>query len=40
MQMLLPIMTEAKCLSYYNYNCRICLIHLEELEKLVFFSKQ
>lgn len=38
MQMLLPIMTEAKSLRYCNCNCRVCLIHLGELEKLAFFQ--
>lgn len=36
--MLLSIMTEAKSLRYCNYNCRVCLIHIKELEKLVFFQ--
>lgn len=36
--MFLPIMTEANSLRYFNYNCRVYLIHLEELEKLVFFQ--
>lgn len=38
MQMLLPIMTEAKSLRYCNYNYRVCLIHLGELEQLAFFQ--
>lgn len=29
---------KAKSLGYCNYNCRVCLIYPEELEKLIFFK--